>query len=132
MHINKKATNISLSPSVEDYVEKRLQSLGKFIDLNDPTLLVNLELARTTRHHHSGDIFMAEVTLHVGGQTFRAVSERDDLLKAIDDMKDELLRELRTSKSKKMSLLRRGGQNVKDFLKGVSLFRNFKNWRRKP
>ncbi len=50
-----------------------------------------------------------------------ASAEETDLYKAIDMVRDEILREVRADKSKKISLVRRGGAKIKDMLRG---FRN--------
>jgi len=117
MRLNTKATNITLTPDIQEYLEKRVEAIGKIIDLNNPTLLIETELARTTEHHQSGDIFMAEINLTYEGEHFRAVSETGDLYSAIDDMRDEIVKSLRSFKGKKRSLLRRGGASIKSFIK---------------
>ncbi len=119
MKINIKATNTELRSEVREYLEKRLEAVGKIIDKNDPSLMIDAELARTTSHHQAGDIFMAEFNLHIGGEMFRAVSSREDFFMAIDEAKDELMRELRSYKGKRRSLLRRSGQRIKEIVKGV-------------
>ena len=118
MKINTKATNITLEADVHEYLEKKIQSLSKFVNLNDDAVMIDAELGKTTRHHQAGDIFRAEINLHTPGKSYRAVSEATELYAAIDDVKDEILRELETQKRKRLHLLRRGGQKVKDFIKG--------------
>src|SRR3989344_5154226 len=80
MRLNTKATNITLTPDIQEYLEKRVEAIGKIIDLNNSTLLIETELARTTEHHQSGDIFMAEINLTYEGEHFRAVSETCDIV----------------------------------------------------
>lgn len=118
MKFNLKATNVTLNDDIRSYLEKRLQSLAKLIDIDDPAVIIDVELGRTTRHHQSGDIFFAEINIHKGKDTFRAVSDRSDLHSAIDDMHDEIARELASRKGKKLSLARRGGQVAKAILRG--------------
>ena len=118
MRLNLKATNITITDDVRAYLEKRLQSLDKLISLEDPSVMIDVELGRTTRHHQSGDIFFAEINIHKGKETFRSVSDRPDLQSAIDDMREEIARELSTRKGKLISLSRRGGQFAKALLKG--------------
>lgn len=118
MKFNLKATNVTLHDDIRSYLEKRLQSLDKFIDGNDSTIIIDVELGRTTKHHQNGDIFFAEINIHRGKEAFRALSNRPDLNSAIDDMHDEIARELTTRKGKKLSLTRRSGQLAKAILKG--------------
>jgi len=119
---NIKATGVELTPEINAYLDKRLSALGKFVDPNDDANICYVELAKISEHHRTGDIFKAEFTLHVGGKSFRAVAEEADLNTAIDKAKDELLRELRKSKTKRINLIRRGGRSIKDFIKG------FRGW----
>lgn len=118
MKFNLKATNVTLNDDIRSYLEKRLQSLAKLINIEDPAVIVDVELGRTTKHHQSGDIFFAEINIHHGKEAFRAVSNRPDLNSAIDDMHDEIARELASRKGKKLSLARRSGQVAKAILKG--------------
>ena len=123
MRINTKTTDIDLTPEISAYLEKRLASMDKFIS-GDEAAIVDVEIGRKTRHHQTGDIFRAEININSGSKSFRAVSERADLYSAIDEVKHEILQELRTDKSKSMRLVRRGGQKIK------SLMRNLP-WRKK-
>ena len=118
MNINIKTTNISLTPAVSEYTSKRLGSIEKFFK-NDPTCQCDIELARTTVHHRNGDIFKAEIHIIAKEKDLYATSEESDLYKAIDAVKDEILREVRSTKAKKISLLRRSGAKVKNIIKGL-------------
>ncbi len=118
MRLNLKATDVTLDFATREYLTKRLASLEKFIDFNDPAVLVNAELGRTTRHHHAGNIFFAEVTIHRGKESFRSVSDRPDLFSAIDEVRDELERALSAKKGKMRALARRGAGLAKAILKG--------------
>ena len=119
MVIKTKGTNIILTPDVSSYLDKKLQGLGKFIDPTEPTVLVDVEIGKTTLHHQSGDIFRAEINIHIGKKSFRAVAEESELLSAIDRMRDQILMELRQDKTKRLYFLRKSGQKVKDFLRGL-------------
>ncbi|MBI2476142.1 MAG: ribosome-associated translation inhibitor RaiA [Candidatus Taylorbacteria bacterium] len=117
MTINLKGTALELTPEISDYLHKRLQAVEKFLPKGNDGFMADIELGRTTGHHHSGDIFRAEINIHIGGKTFRAVSEKHDLHSAIDGMKDEITRELSSHKEKRLSLLRRSGQRIKNLLR---------------
>jgi putative sigma-54 modulation protein len=119
MKTNVKATNITLTPSISEYIDKKFGVLEKFFDGNGETL-VNVEVGRTTMHHKSGDIFRAEIQIVFGGQNYYAVSEKDDLYAAIDEVKDEMAHELSSKKKKALHLMRRGGAKIKNILKSIS------------
>lgn len=118
MNLNFKATNISVSAEAREYLDKRIQSMGKLIDFNDPTVIIDVELGRTTRHHEKGDIFFAEINIHRGKDSFRSVVDRSDIMSAIDGMRDAIVRELTRDKGKRALFLRRGGQIAKAILRG--------------
>jgi ribosomal subunit interface protein len=124
IHIKTKG-GLAVTPAIGDYVNKRCESMEKFL-ANDPTVFVVVELGRTTGHHKHGDVFGAEI--HITGKALNTASgrsgdlyvsaEREDLYAAIDAVRDEALRELSSAKSKKMTLVRRGGAKVKNMIKG--------------
>ena len=117
MKYNLKATNITVTDEVREYLDKRLASLEKLFPFDDPSVMVDIELGRSTKHHQSGDIFFAEITIHHGKETFRSVSNRSDIQSAIDNMRDDIAGELSAKRGKELSLSRRGGQIAKALLK---------------
>lgn len=118
MRLNLKATGITLDDQTRSYLHKRLQSISKLIDVEDPAVIVDVELGRTTRHRRQGDIFFAEINIHRGREAFRAVSECENLFAAIDAMRDDIARELFSRKGREQSMLRRSGQAAKALLRG--------------
>jgi putative sigma-54 modulation protein len=114
-----KATNTDLTPAIAEYVQKKLSSLDKVIDKNDESATVSIEVGLKTKHHQQGDIFFAEVNLHVSGGDFYAMAEGSDLYSAIDEVKDEIIREVNSYRSKRRKFLRRGQAIVKNLMKGV-------------
>ena len=117
MNINIKTSTITLTEAISDYVEKRMAPIKKFLE-DDTTAQCDLELAKTTNHHKHGDIFKAEIHIVGKDKNIYASVEKEDLYVAIDLVKDEVLRKLKSSKDKSQSLLRRGGAQVKNIIKG--------------
>jgi ribosomal subunit interface protein len=119
MNISIKSTHIELTPALRDYTEKRISGITKFTG-GDVTATV--EIGKTTAHHHSGEVFLAEVNVTTSlGKQFRATSEKADLYEAIDDVRAEIIRELSSAKGKKEALWKRGAQKLKNMMRG---FRN--------
>lgn len=118
MNINLKGTNVSLSKSISDYVDKRLAKMGKILG-RDESVQCDVELARTTGHHQKGEIFRAEVHIVGKGRNIYASAEREDMYSAIDGVRDEVMRELQSGKAKRLSFVRRGGARVKAMVKGL-------------
>ena len=118
MNINIKATNMELTEAIRNYVNKRIMSFGKL--LKESSSVINVEVGKTTRHHNKGDFFKAEINMITDGNKFYTAVEREDLYAAIDEAKENVLRELTRSKDKRMTLYKRGATSVKKMLKGIT------------
>jgi ribosomal subunit interface protein len=118
MKINIKTTVLDLTPAISDYVEKRFEAIEKFFS-DDSTAQFDIELARTTNHHKNGDIFRAEIHIVAKGVNTYASAEKEDLYIAIDTVRDEVLRKVKSSNEKHRSLVRRGGARIKNIIKGL-------------
>ena len=119
MNINIKATGVEMTDAIAQYVTEKVESVSKFLRPEDAeNATVQVEIGKTTNHHQAGAVFRAEVNLNAHGAFFRAVSEQEDLYAAIDDMKDELAREIKTKKAKDKTMMRRGGAMLKNLMRG--------------
>lgn len=118
MNINIKTTGVTLTEAISEYVGKRLRKIEKLLG-DDPTVICDLELARTTEHHQKGEIFRAEIHIVAAGKNIYAASQKEDLYSAVDAMRDDVLRELKVKKDKSISFIRRGGARVKAMVKGL-------------
>lgn len=118
MLISIKATNLELTPAISRYVSKKLNALGRLVSARDESAHAEVELGKTTKHHRSGDIFRAEINVHIIGKRLRAEAVAADLYAAIDTMKDEMERALESHKDKRLTLRKKGGQKVKSMLHG--------------
>ncbi|MEK7642203.1 MAG: ribosome-associated translation inhibitor RaiA [Patescibacteria group bacterium] len=116
LRINTRATNIDLTPAIEDYILKRLEILEKFLK-NTDQVLVDVEVGKINKHHKQGDVFRAEVHLRLPGEEFYATVEADDLYAAIDEVKDEIVREVSSKRKKALRLLRKGGARIKNMMR---------------
>ena len=118
MKINIQAKNMDLTPAIREYAEKKISTLSKFIDAEDDEIQMNIEVGKTTNHHRSGDIFRAEVLVSFpsNDKGLYAESEKDYLYSAIDDVRDEMERELIKLKGRRRSLLKKGAILFKKLL----------------
>lgn len=116
MNTNIKATNITLTDAISEYVAKRFQTIEKFLE-NDPTVRIDIELARTTAHHKNGDIFKAEIHIIGRHRDIYVTVEKSDLYAAIDALRDDVHNRVAESKEKRISFVRRGGARVKNIIK---------------
>ncbi len=117
MNITTKATNVALTAEIEEYTAKKFGVLQKYIDKEDTSVGGQIELGKTTRHHQSGDVFRAEINLHVSGKDFWTEATAGDLYTAIDKARDEIVRMVRIHKEKHTVLKRNGGRAVKKIMR---------------
>jgi len=119
---NIKATRMELTQPIADYVVKRVDALEKFVHKDDSSVWATAEVGKTTHHHKQGNLFFAEINLHIAGKNFRAVAEKDDLYAAIDEARDEIMHEITSYKDKRRTMMRKGALAVKNLLKGIGDF----------
>lgn len=132
---NVKGTNIDITPDIRSYLDKRLQTLNKFIDADDTSTVCDVELERDT-HHQTGNVFRAEITIHTRRGTNRAEAKGTTAEEAIDKVKKDITRELRRAKKKEQSRERRGGSKLKNFThslseRGIRMKEFVVGWRKK-
>jgi len=119
INTNIKATNMELTSAINDYVNKRLSGIEKFIKEGDKAI-AQIEVGKTTNHHKQGDVFRAEFNIEISGNKFYTFSEKEDLYSAIDDAKEEIVRQITNKKDRRQTLFKRGATSVKKMLKGIS------------
>jgi ribosomal subunit interface protein len=129
MKIIIKGTNVKLSPSINQYIEEKIGGLRKFLKkANSELVEAQVEVGKITRGQRQGDIFRAEVNLTINGQFFRVEETAESLMAAIDLVKDELAREIRKNKDKRITMSLRGARSWKKFwrINPLARFRNSK------
>ena len=109
--------NLTLTPAIEQYLATRIKSIAKLIDPNDESARGEVLLAKISDHHLHGLIFQAEINLHIAGWYGRAEASGSDLYMVINEMKEEIIRQLRSHKKKQKTLSNKEGRKVKDWLR---------------
>jgi putative sigma-54 modulation protein len=110
MKITIKATNFKLTPTIEDYILEKINSLDKF---THGIIKAFVEVGKSTRHHQKGPFFRAEADLRLPGKILRAEAEEKDLYMAIVRVKDELQIEVKKYKEKMIAERKRGARTAK-------------------
>jgi len=105
MKINIRANNLKLTPAIQAYIEEKMAAVEKFLG-NIQVINCDFEVELTTKHHHKGDIFRAEVNLEVAKNLLRVEKLEADLYKAIDKVKDHLIELIKKYKEKRIALKR--------------------------
>lgn len=134
MKIIIKTTNLELTPAIEKYVEQKIGSVDKLLDDMDRSVIeARVEIGKTTKHHQKGDIFRAEVNLTLPGRLLRSMAEEWDLRVAIDQVKNELQREIKKYRGKKEAQYKRGARKAKRMIRisPLAWFRKEKGSREK-
>jgi putative sigma-54 modulation protein len=119
MNLSIKATNIELTPAIEGYVNERLNKIEKFIKEGE-SVNIYVEVGKTTNHHKQGDYFRAEINMEISGKKFYTFSEKEDLYNAIDNAKEEIIRQIISKKDRKQTLFKRGALRIKRIIKTIS------------
>ncbi|HEY4493499.1 MAG TPA: ribosome-associated translation inhibitor RaiA [Candidatus Paceibacterota bacterium] len=112
-----KAPTVVLSPALREYAEEKIGSVEGLL-VESQSAHAEIELEKISAHHHKGEVFRAEVNLRSRGQLYRAEATAEDLYAAIDLLRDELAREIKDYKTRKVSLFRRGARFAKRLLRG--------------
>ena len=114
--INFKATNTDLEPTLTDLAEQKYTSLEKFWSDN-AQVFCEVEFDKVT-NRNGGPIHRVEVNLTVNGKLYRAEATMESFEEAIDEVRDELEQELRRTKEKQDTLVRKGGRMMKERILG--------------
>ncbi len=112
MKIIIKATNFKLTPSIDEWVARKIGSLDKFIKRLDEkgAAECRVEVGKTTKHHQKGPFFRAETDIRLLGKILRAEASAEDLRTAVNKLKDELQLQIKEYKEKMAAKLKRGAR----------------------
>jgi putative sigma-54 modulation protein len=106
MNIRIKATKIELTDNIKDYVYEKMNMLEKYLgDIKVQNL--DVEVGMTVGGQNSGKIYRAEVNIAVPGELIRVEKTEKELFKAIDKVKDHLVRSIRRYKEKRIDRRRK-------------------------
>lgn len=105
MRLEIKSTNIQLNDRLKFLVEEKLgkpllELLGKLDRKTD--IILDVEIGKTTKHHHKGKIWLAEANLDLPGlkNVLRADAVTESLEASLNGVKNCLFRELKKYKEK--------------------------------
>ncbi|OGL98689.1 ribosomal subunit interface protein [Candidatus Uhrbacteria bacterium RIFOXYB2_FULL_45_11] len=93
-------TNMELTEAIKMYVEERALVLEKLTSSFEESADLRVELGKTSQHHTSGPFFFAELHLTAPGTILTAKAEGEDLYAVIDEVRDDLKRQLVDMKEK--------------------------------
>jgi len=89
--------DLELTEAIKEYTNEKIGMIEKYYDNIQN---IDVELARILSGHNKGKVFRVEWNVSVPGQLLRVEKKEEDLYKAIDKVKDHMVRELRNYKEK--------------------------------
>lgn len=111
METKVKTTALDLTNELKELIDKKIiKTAEKFLKRKDLTsALLEIELSRTTKHHREGKIWKCEVNLSLANVHLpvRAEAVSEDIKISIIQAKQNLERELRKLKTKRIDRFRK-------------------------
>ena len=122
MQLQLKSTNFTVTEQVKSYVQEKIDPLEELLRARKVNFSGWIELARTSKHHQSGEIYRAEIQLRIPGESLRAEGKSENIFAAIQEAKERAEREIKQHKQKIIAKDRKARRRLKD------IFSNF--WRK--
>ena len=96
MKIIIKGTDLDLTNPLKEYINQRILSLDKIISgfEKNEEVIIKVEVARSTKHHHKGEVFYAEFTMLLAGYPVRIEQFGKDIREAVDFARERLKNDL--------------------------------------
>lgn len=92
---------MDMTDAIRTAVDKVLVNLDKYAERFGESVSADVEVGKTSHHHHKGEIFRAEINISVPQKgILRAEATDEDLYVAIDKMEESISRELRKLKER--------------------------------
>ncbi len=116
MNINIIGKGCDLTAESQTLIESKLSALDKLTHRDETTVLA-CEIEESLSVERAGAKYRATGNLTINGKNFHASAMGATLEGAVDDVRDELAREVKKARGKATHLLRRGGSKLKDMLR---------------
>lgn len=113
MDIRIKTSDYEMPSEVATYLDEKLDSIRKILASDADTARCEVDLGRAVGHSQQGEVWQAEILVQNGGERHVATAKGESVHAAIDVAKDEMLQQLRKSKGRETSLMRRMGGRLK-------------------
>lgn len=86
MRISLQGSKLLLTDALKEYVTKRLMPLERYLKRfeRDGDVLLEVEIARSTRHHRKGDVYYIELNLSLPKKMIRIEQDDADVRAGID------------------------------------------------
>src|SRR3989338_3524860 len=119
MDIRIKTTDYEMTPQAAAYIRERVAHIEKVLAQDAANARCEVEVGRDAgRPRHGANVWFAEFQImYPGGNLVRATNNSESVNGAIDDAKDELMRQLRRERKLHIRMWRRSGALAKRLMR---------------
>ncbi|HEY4522533.1 MAG TPA: HPF/RaiA family ribosome-associated protein [Candidatus Paceibacterota bacterium] len=119
MDVRIKATDYELTPEVSAYLAEKIVAIEKLLGADAGLARCEVEVGRDAGNQRHGEhIWFAEINVrYPGGEPIRVTNHESTVNAAIDMVKDEAVRQLRTSRRAHTRFIRKSGALLKNLMR---------------
>ena len=117
MNIIIKATKYEFTPETEAIIEKKLAAPLRLLGEEGDTALLEVEIEQAPPEGRSSEPYRLVANLIIGGKVFHAEAVKPSPESAADRVRSHLEAEIRHSRGRAQSLVKRGGAAFKKILR---------------
>ncbi|MBI2030799.1 HPF/RaiA family ribosome-associated protein [Candidatus Kaiserbacteria bacterium] len=118
MDIRIKTTDYQAPAEVSAHIDSRVELIEKALPLDQAEhARCEVEVGKAVGNMKHGEIWFAEINLNAAGKRMRATAEAENVNMAIDEAKDEIIRQLRKHQQLHRRILRKGESMIKNALR---------------
>jgi len=114
MKITIKIRNLDQSESLNEFIEKKFESLAKFVDDGEKFAEIFVEVEKDSKHHKKGEIFLVKAQVILFGTSIMAEVNGEDLFVTVGKARDELKAEIEKFGDKRIDVSRREARKAKE------------------
>ena len=119
-NINIFSKDIEINEAIEEYVEKRVNSLEKlFSGVDENDIKVEFRIGKVSNSKRKGDDFFSEIKIRTPKKNYGAKSEASDLYESVDALREDIFNKISGTRNKKRTLFLKGAAKAKRMLKGL-------------
>ncbi len=120
MNLNYKIKDEEVDEEIKKYIQEKIGGLvDQYLEKLDKKINIPIEVEiKKETHHKKGNVVYTEVNMKVPGKILRASTYALTVQAGIDEIEDDLKRQIKKYKEKKESKLRKDWLKLKSFLRG--------------
>lgn len=117
MQIQIKASGHTVAEDIVKHMEDRADSFARFVGAAAESAGVEVQIERLGEHPQQGRVWRVKIGVSSNGKTMHTEAVGEGITEAFDIAKDEMDLRLKGLKDKRRTLLRRGGAQIKKWLR---------------